>query len=243
MEQTSCFKNQFLLAFKAPHCLCEHTEHLLTLVASVSLPASWSLLTSEGREKLPRVETVQVRLQRHAQAFTHSPSPQDSATSREGFQRRWMVLGGWLILKIVSLLCKCRLLSFLVLAHAILRECFIPHWGLSESMCWEPRLWIKACCRWALAFARDEIGFWWMKCHPEGYLLSHPGRNFGGMGWGGSSNPLTCCICNPQSVTSHAFSLSLCLLLFSHNQQTTAFRHPVSGQFSPENSEFFLQEE
>ncbi|XP_024902141.1 pleckstrin homology domain-containing family A member 7 isoform X2 [Pteropus alecto] len=29
----------------------------------------------------------------------------------------------------------------------------------------------------------------------------------------------------------------------SHNQQTTAFRHPVSGQFSPENSEFILQEE
>ncbi|KAG8524273.1 Pleckstrin homology domain-containing family A member 7, partial [Galemys pyrenaicus] len=28
-----------------------------------------------------------------------------------------------------------------------------------------------------------------------------------------------------------------------HNQQTTAFRHPVSGQFSPENSEFILQEE
>ncbi|XP_055971836.1 pleckstrin homology domain-containing family A member 7 isoform X3 [Sorex fumeus] len=28
-----------------------------------------------------------------------------------------------------------------------------------------------------------------------------------------------------------------------HNQRTTAFRHPVSGQFSPENSEFFLQEE
>ncbi|XP_036077651.1 pleckstrin homology domain-containing family A member 7 isoform X4 [Rousettus aegyptiacus] len=28
----------------------------------------------------------------------------------------------------------------------------------------------------------------------------------------------------------------------SHNQQTTAFRHPVSGQFSPENSEFILQE-
>ncbi|KAM5224353.1 pleckstrin homology domain-containing family A member 7 isoform 11-T11 [Hipposideros larvatus] len=29
----------------------------------------------------------------------------------------------------------------------------------------------------------------------------------------------------------------------NHNQQTTAFRHPVSGQFSPENSEFILQEE
>ncbi|KAK1335915.1 hypothetical protein QTO34_003714 [Cnephaeus nilssonii] len=29
----------------------------------------------------------------------------------------------------------------------------------------------------------------------------------------------------------------------SHNQQTTAFRHPVSGQFSPENSDFILQEE
>nr|XP_023419055.1 pleckstrin homology domain-containing family A member 7 isoform X1 [Cavia porcellus]XP_023419056.1 pleckstrin homology domain-containing family A member 7 isoform X1 [Cavia porcellus] len=29
----------------------------------------------------------------------------------------------------------------------------------------------------------------------------------------------------------------------SHNQQTTAFRHPVTGQFSPENSEFILQEE
>ncbi|KAK2506054.1 hypothetical protein MC885_011782, partial [Smutsia gigantea] len=28
-----------------------------------------------------------------------------------------------------------------------------------------------------------------------------------------------------------------------HNQQTTAFRHPVSRQFSPENSEFILQEE
>uniref|UniRef100_G3QU96 Pleckstrin homology domain containing A7 n=2 Tax=Gorilla gorilla gorilla TaxID=9595 RepID=G3QU96_GORGO len=28
-----------------------------------------------------------------------------------------------------------------------------------------------------------------------------------------------------------------------HNQQTTAFRHPVTGQFSPENSEFILQEE
>ncbi|XP_058402049.1 pleckstrin homology domain-containing family A member 7 isoform X14 [Diceros bicornis minor] len=28
-----------------------------------------------------------------------------------------------------------------------------------------------------------------------------------------------------------------------HNQQTTAFRHPVSGQFSPENSEFILQDE
>uniref|UniRef100_A0A8C2MDI8 Pleckstrin homology domain containing, family A member 7 n=1 Tax=Cricetulus griseus TaxID=10029 RepID=A0A8C2MDI8_CRIGR len=29
----------------------------------------------------------------------------------------------------------------------------------------------------------------------------------------------------------------------SHNQQTTTFRHPVTGQFSPENSEFILQEE
>nr|XP_040140613.1 pleckstrin homology domain-containing family A member 7 isoform X3 [Ictidomys tridecemlineatus] len=29
----------------------------------------------------------------------------------------------------------------------------------------------------------------------------------------------------------------------SHNQHTTAFRHPVTGQFSPENSEFILQEE
>ncbi|XP_048216200.1 pleckstrin homology domain-containing family A member 7 isoform X4 [Perognathus longimembris pacificus] len=29
----------------------------------------------------------------------------------------------------------------------------------------------------------------------------------------------------------------------SHNQQTTAFRHPVTGQFSPENSEYILQEE
>nr|XP_012636134.1 pleckstrin homology domain-containing family A member 7 isoform X6 [Microcebus murinus]XP_012636135.1 pleckstrin homology domain-containing family A member 7 isoform X6 [Microcebus murinus] len=28
-----------------------------------------------------------------------------------------------------------------------------------------------------------------------------------------------------------------------HNQQTTAFRHPVTGQFSPENNEFILQEE
>ncbi|XP_027708410.1 pleckstrin homology domain-containing family A member 7 isoform X3 [Vombatus ursinus] len=28
----------------------------------------------------------------------------------------------------------------------------------------------------------------------------------------------------------------------SHNQQTTAFRHPVTGQFSPENIEFILQE-
>uniref|UniRef100_A0A2I2ZMM0 Pleckstrin homology domain containing A7 n=1 Tax=Gorilla gorilla gorilla TaxID=9595 RepID=A0A2I2ZMM0_GORGO len=32
-------------------------------------------------------------------------------------------------------------------------------------------------------------------------------------------------------------------VLTSHNQQTTAFRHPVTGQFSPENSEFILQEE
>ncbi|XP_038619975.1 pleckstrin homology domain-containing family A member 7 isoform X3 [Tachyglossus aculeatus] len=29
----------------------------------------------------------------------------------------------------------------------------------------------------------------------------------------------------------------------SHNQQTTAFRHPVTGQISPENLEFILQEE
>ncbi|XP_015852857.1 pleckstrin homology domain-containing family A member 7 isoform X12 [Peromyscus maniculatus bairdii] len=29
----------------------------------------------------------------------------------------------------------------------------------------------------------------------------------------------------------------------SHNQQTTTFRHPVTGHFSPENSEFILQEE
>ncbi|XP_041522359.1 pleckstrin homology domain-containing family A member 7 isoform X2 [Microtus oregoni] len=29
----------------------------------------------------------------------------------------------------------------------------------------------------------------------------------------------------------------------SHNQQTTTFRHPMTGQFSPENSEFILQEE
>ncbi|XP_046494124.1 pleckstrin homology domain-containing family A member 7 isoform X2 [Equus quagga] len=40
---------------------------------------------------------------------------------------------------------------------------------------------------------------------------------------------------SPFHLSSH---LSLC-----HNQQTTAFRHPVSGQFSPENSEFILQEE
>ncbi|XP_025784513.1 pleckstrin homology domain-containing family A member 7 [Puma concolor] len=37
--------------------------------------------------------------------------------------------------------------------------------------------------------------------------------------------------------------LELKSLRLSHNQQTTAFRHPVSGQFSPENSEFILQEE
>ncbi|KFO93525.1 Pleckstrin homology domain-containing family A member 7, partial [Buceros rhinoceros silvestris] len=30
---------------------------------------------------------------------------------------------------------------------------------------------------------------------------------------------------------------------FSHNQQTTSFRHPVTGQVSPENIEFILQEE
>uniref|UniRef100_A0A5F9D4L6 Pleckstrin homology domain containing A7 n=1 Tax=Oryctolagus cuniculus TaxID=9986 RepID=A0A5F9D4L6_RABIT len=38
-------------------------------------------------------------------------------------------------------------------------------------------------------------------------------------------------------------SLTMLLLTLSHNQQTTAFRHPVTGQFSPENSEFILQEE
>uniref|UniRef100_A0A2I3S895 Pleckstrin homology domain containing A7 n=1 Tax=Pan troglodytes TaxID=9598 RepID=A0A2I3S895_PANTR len=36
------------------------------------------------------------------------------------------------------------------------------------------------------------------------------------------------------------FFYNLCAI---HNQQTTAFRHPVTGQFSPENSEFILQEE
>ncbi|XP_068004190.1 pleckstrin homology domain-containing family A member 7 isoform X9 [Melanerpes formicivorus] len=35
----------------------------------------------------------------------------------------------------------------------------------------------------------------------------------------------------------------VCLLLTSHNQQTTSFRHPVTGQVSPENIEFILQEE
>lgn len=30
---------------------------------------------------------------------------------------------------------------------------------------------------------------------------------------------------------------------FSHNHQITTFKHPVTGQFSPENLEFILQEE
>uniref|UniRef100_A0A8D0GPK4 Pleckstrin homology domain containing A7 n=1 Tax=Sphenodon punctatus TaxID=8508 RepID=A0A8D0GPK4_SPHPU len=37
--------------------------------------------------------------------------------------------------------------------------------------------------------------------------------------------------------------LNYLFLSFSHNQQTTAFRHPMTGQFSPENIEFLLQEE
>ncbi|XP_035182876.1 pleckstrin homology domain-containing family A member 7 isoform X8 [Oxyura jamaicensis] len=34
-----------------------------------------------------------------------------------------------------------------------------------------------------------------------------------------------------------------CSFAYSHNQQTTSFRHPVTGQVSPENIEFILHEE
>ncbi|OXB55120.1 hypothetical protein ASZ78_011842 [Callipepla squamata] len=42
-----------------------------------------------------------------------------------------------------------------------------------------------------------------------------------------------------------AFKVKLLMLVWScsHNQQTTSFRHPVTGQVSPENIEFILQEE
>ncbi|TTR52333.1 Pleckstrin homology domain-containing family A member 7 [Bagarius yarrelli] len=33
-----------------------------------------------------------------------------------------------------------------------------------------------------------------------------------------------------------------CSVTDSHNQRTTAFRHPVTGQISPENTDFFVQE-
>ncbi|XP_071895399.1 pleckstrin homology domain-containing family A member 7 isoform X10 [Anas platyrhynchos] len=35
----------------------------------------------------------------------------------------------------------------------------------------------------------------------------------------------------------------VCSFAYSHNQQTTSFRHPVTGQVSPENIEFILHEE
>ncbi|XP_034976058.1 pleckstrin homology domain-containing family A member 7 isoform X5 [Zootoca vivipara] len=44
---------------------------------------------------------------------------------------------------------------------------------------------------------------------------------------------------NSVSQPEHPFFQVSC----SHNQQTTTFRHPVTGQFSPENIEFILQEE
>uniref|UniRef100_A0A8D1SYP1 PH domain-containing protein n=1 Tax=Sus scrofa TaxID=9823 RepID=A0A8D1SYP1_PIG len=47
---------------------------------------------------------------------------------------------------------------------------------------------------------------------------------------------------NPACYQDRATNCALDAAI-GHNQQTTAFRHPVSGQFSPENSEFILQEE
>nr|XP_028588332.1 pleckstrin homology domain-containing family A member 7 isoform X9 [Podarcis muralis] len=44
---------------------------------------------------------------------------------------------------------------------------------------------------------------------------------------------------NSVSQPEHPFFQVSC----SHNQQTTTFRHPVTGQFSPENVEFILQED
>ncbi|XP_074489888.1 pleckstrin homology domain-containing family A member 7-like isoform X5 [Sebastes fasciatus] len=45
------------------------------------------------------------------------------------------------------------------------------------------------------------------------------------------------------SVGDHEFSTWDLTCDTSHNQRTTAFRHPVSGQISPENMDFILQEQ
>ena len=52
------------------------------------------------------------------------------------------------------------------------------------------------------------------------------------------SDTLTVFVKVANSVSS---LFSLCH--FSHNQRTTAFRHPVSGQISAENMDFILQEQ
>lgn len=54
-------------------------------------------------------------------------------------------------------------------------------------------------------------------------------------------------VCGVYSTTKLANFGLLCLLPslchLSHNQRTTTFRHPVTGQISPENVDYFLQEQ
>lgn len=61
-----------------------------------------------------------------------------------------------------------------------------------------------------------------------------------GLGWG----PPWCFhgVYSPTKVANFVSPLSS-LCRFSHNQRATAFRHPVTGQISPENVDFLLQEQ
>ncbi|XP_074257239.1 pleckstrin homology domain-containing family A member 7 isoform X4 [Saimiri boliviensis] len=92
-----------------------------------------------------------------------------------------------------------------------------------------------------------EIGCGWGPHGPGGVRAAGTATGQQRRGWGpggGQRRPLqafrpACQGACPFSLPTFAWSR----LRRSHNQQTTAFRHPVTGQFSPENSEFILQEE
>lgn len=60
----------------------------------------------------------------------------------------------------------------------------------------------------------------------------------------GGENPGWCphSVYSATKVANFVSSLSS-LCHFSHNQRTTTFRHPVTGQISPENLDFILQEQ
>lgn len=64
-------------------------------------------------------------------------------------------------------------------------------------------------------------------------------------GWGGVHRDPPWCfhgVYSPTKVANFVSPLSS-LCRFSHNQRATAFRHPVTGQISPENVDFLLQEQ
>lgn len=149
---------------------------------------------------------------------------------------------------------KCRLPSFLFSARGNAKVTF--HWAsqfVGVSTSWTVSLrssvvlgarlaWLKPCVfgLWHLSWRFSVFKCSWVltECLSKSGRQAHPGRS---LRWAGVfRHQWACCVCEPFPLTWLLIHY-LSLFLFSHNQQTTAFRHPVSGQFSQKIVNLFFK--